>query len=587
MTVNEAIGEHPMRVVDEDAPVRVPGGLLSVGTEGRLVLRFDLARRRVGSVRQSLRALRGLDPELFLLPDEEEDLRSRISLVYPSEPLGTAPLWRTARAWRVDLPPRLPLVLDLLRFLTRSVFPALEDVEAVGPISPLHLRYSPGHAARWKLALTPAFDTTVADWVRADPPSWQWVSPAAVLGQRRWSRSYALGAVMHTVLQGGLWPDGLPAREQFQRLLRGRSGMRRRLLASARAALPRRLGEVAGSWEHLIADLLDAGGGATLTWPRAEQRVEELLSTLTIRRLCEAWQAEERQDIVVEMLDTFADASEGRIPWEETVEIRDKVGDLSGAMEAVRRSLEEGRQPVNLVHLMLLRRCATQGAQTRPWIEQLVEVMDRLPHGDIDEAFRVWISHVEAFHLGYPERALRRLGDPFHSDWDRLLALVLRARLAHDVGHSVKVSRLCKEGLALLDTLPGRGRPEPGQETEDSAAYVSCYLRLLDGVAHMGAVQRLGRPDFLGEAVQRLTRALADAQEVGAEDVERAAIGILAHLARFSALFADECFGRAAVGIRAVLHSLDVDREVLDSPGGTAVPWYDEERLFPAREGGG
>jgi hypothetical protein len=556
-----------------DPSSRLPIGELQAGAgeaiRVRLLGQFASAERLRAWLFQAQR----LDRRLFLVPEQLEEASGEPWLVYASETQAGRTFAEAMVEWRRSPSTRLPWLITLGRFLAQ--WARVQEMPDVGflPLSPEQLVYFPGQVGGWRVLALPPANLSMADWAQADPRVWMWAAPELVLGRASSSRHYALGAALHVLLAGDLFPPLLPPRERFRRLLRGRVGLPQQLRGAIAAALPASFDNEGLVLERFILDLLIPEAGRRPAADEVERRFTELERALAPRRLAARWEHEGHPELALELLEQLALlAPEASVPWATVARLKMTGGDLPGALAAAARGFP-GDEDAARMFRMLLRRLAESGNATRASLEEAIALLESSPH--FSDETRLAIAHIEARYLD-SEAALGHLQEPLADGWNEVRRAVLRARLLLEREEYEQVSRLSTDARARLVGMPGLPR---------AARYAEAYLLLLDGVANFGAVGRYKNPAFFGDAFQALSRSLECALSVGLDELRDVALRWLGWMGGFASQSPSPTISILHTVIQAYLSS-----RRLELPEGQElppeVPWYDAEFLLPESDGG-
>jgi hypothetical protein len=388
---------------------------------------------------------------------------------------------------------------------------------------------------------------------------------------------------LHQAFVGTLFPELLPARESFARLLRGRVGLPARLDAAAKSSLPRAR---AADAERIVALTLDCLSADPRRCPDAvalRQRFAEVDTQIKLESLIRHWEFENQASNAAKLaaLRQRSDPIEEPPPappanqdWSDIARKRRDAGDLSGALDAAWNSMRvEGPWHVRL-YLGIVQLIASRGFPTR---SELTTLLERLPEPIVerlDEADFLRMVHIKYRYLDIQGPELGRLDRNYASRWVEASSLLIRARLllGGDTAYQ-QASRMCVLARKLFEAMP-QGGGEAGW-------YARAYIDLLDGIAHVGAIGLFRDLSFCTDAFQRFTDCFRLAAKAGVESLSQASLRWLGWLANLTRGASEPPLSLIYAGIEGILRSQGLMMEEVSSGGIPEIPWYDEEILFP------
>jgi hypothetical protein len=553
-------------------------GKLMIGAEGEPIAYLSASRAARKAMRDWFDRLAVSCTGPLLFPRKFADGPKGFEIHYPKEPPGTTGLPAKVAEWSQDVPAAVPSILRLGRFVLDACRELARQGHGDALVAPGLIRFVPGTAEPWWLLPLPCSMATVADWSRADPETWQWLSADAVLGSSQVDPVRALGAALHHAVVGALFPETLSRREKFARVLRGRAGMRARLNAAAIAALPSTFAPDAAELERLVLDCLQPNAVRVADEEQVRGRFEELARRLSTDRLIRYWGFENKPAIVAKLaeLDRIEPEAlpESSQPWSDVAEERVKKGDLSGALDAAWNAIGTEGPSRARIYLSILQRMASRFPFP---VSEATTAIGRvaLQYGDtLEEADALRLIHLRLRYLNDPAVDLNLLNRRYESTWNHATALLIRAWLClRAKGGYNQVSKLCKEGRKLYESMPERGGA--------AGVYATAYLHLLDGIAHIGAVATFSNESFYTDAFEQFARALELSTSISAEDEIRASFHWLGWLAQFTRLYPDPPLSLVYAGTEAILRSQGLTTESFSKIGVPEIPRYDEDRIFP------
>jgi hypothetical protein len=562
--------------------IALPKGQLLDDGDGTLTVQVRASRPARREMRSWFERLAESRPRGVVSHDRLEDGQRGFEIHYEPQPRDSLAFDAAIRGWRDDPPASIPGVIELACFVlgVSSELAARGFGDAL--VAPATLRLVPGTPGIWRLVPMPTRGMSLADWARAEPDTWLWSTPAEVLNAAALDPVHRLGAALHHALAGPPFPEALPGRERFARLLRGRVGVPPRLNEAIRKALPRSLEEDADALERLILDCLDPSATVRPTPASVRERLTAITEKLATDRLIRYWGFENQPAIVARLkprdpIPATADGSSApptapAQPWDEQVPRLIERGDFAGALEAAWNDIQENGPSRIRFYLAVVQRIAARrpGPST-----EVSTALDRLLGGfgdRLDESDILRLAHIRTRHLGEKADRIGMSHRKFDSRWNDATARLMQARMLLTTGQAYnQVSRLCKEARGLYESMPDRGGK--------AALYATAYLNLLDGIAHVGAVSLYRNPTFYNDAFDALGRSLELATRAGDDPMIRACLRWFGWLGRFTR--AGVASSILSAGIEAVLMSHGLTIEAMAAAGIPEIPWYDEAWLFP------
>ncbi len=560
------------------ATLVIPKGKLvfAEGSEPIAYLRASLASRR--AMREWLERAGACYNLPLVFPRRPVDGPKGFEIHYQEEPRGAVGLSAKIAEWGQDVPASIPLIFGLAGFVLETCRELSRRGLGDALVAPCLIRFVQSTGNPWRLVPLPCGKASVADWAQADPETWQWLPADAVLGAFHVEPVRALGGALYQAIVGGMFPESLPRRSQFARVLRGRVGSDARLSAAVAAALPRTFAPDAADLDRLVIDCLQPGG-QRIDEKQAQSRFEGLTKRLSTDRLIRYWGFENRSDIATKLAELARPQpaetpQDTTIDWAERADNLVKCGDLAGALEAAWNSVL-GDGPFRARrYLCIIQRIASRYpfpvSEARAAIGRI-----SLQFGDqLDEADTLRLLHLRLRYLDDSTVELAHFNRRYESTWNEATAKVLQAWLLLHAGTVYnQVSKYCKEARKLYEAMPERGG--------ETGVYAIAYVDLLDGIAHIGAVSAFSNESFYTDAFERFGNALELAMSISAEDEIRASFRWLGWLAQFTRLYPDPPLSLIYMGIEAILRSQGLTFGSYSDCGVPEIPKYDEDRLFP------
>jgi hypothetical protein len=570
---------------DRDNVVHIAIGEMIFTTGGCLKIKLYKEYSKPGKIRTYLQNLKRLDNSRFLVPDadqmEMQDGRLYISI--SPVPNQLIPFSIVVKSWQKNPQIRIPVFIELARFLVESSRELNQEGISTLPFSPLFLFYTSDSNNPWRILVLPFFDNGIGDWALADPLNWQWISANTVLAGEIHNASYLCGCVLHYCLSGDLFPDLLNNQEKFERLLKGRTGRFSNLNRILWAALPATLAEERENFKQILTGLLESNSEIHTDSEQPQKYLEELEAKFSANRLASRWEYEGKPDVALDLLLTYADYTvPGKVPWSMIARLKEQKGDREGGLDARINALKFDANDAERDSIYYLHRLANviDGASLKVtgeyafFKEAFYKIESVLP-GNIDEFHALQMAHLETRYLRENNSALKRLDKDFNDPWNQVMRLMIMSRILNFQKKYPSVSRLCKKGIQIINKLPDQGL--------NNGRCVLSYLQILDGIAHFGAVGQLGDTSYLIDAFSRFTGALDVAVAIEAEDLINTSTQWLVFLEQYAVHFPHEICKTLKIGINAYLTAkkkagFEIPANIEGIP---SIPWYDENLFFP------
>ena len=542
---------------------------------GRLVLAED------GSVRASVRsaatpaksisavqAVVALQGGPFLQSSGFQQDADGLALSWPAGCRTGLPA--IAAGWRKSPASAIAEALNLARIVGQ----AASELDHLGPqrflLSPAQVFLCRDEAGRdcWGIATLPVQGATLADFASTSPDLLAWLSADEVLERAAIDRAYLTGAALYYCLIGDLFPEGLSQSERIRRLLMYRAGNPTRAKAVLSAALPKSLAGLGQRLADLMASVLVPALGRTLTAARVALELELLEGELTAPVLASAWESEGNVHFAAEILNAFARrVPEAEVHWGALARLRARTGDAAGAAEAAARVEPEPDEGVT--YIQHIRAIAARGPEGRAELEQVVSRLQGASVPPLTDEEFLFLVYAKGRWLGDASGALGLLSRDFEASWHQLIRAILTARFSAECGAWGDVLRQCREGRRMIDGLPDRGSA--------AGRYAFAYLDLLDGVAHVRAVELGTSEAYLEDALIKFENAWIALREFAPDELHTVTAGWLTALMRTIA--GKPGLDLLRLGAEAFCHSVGIDPSRADNAF-PKVPWASDERIF-------
>jgi hypothetical protein len=575
------------RAEEDTRSIGLPKGQLLVEPDGSLVAQLRASRTSRKDLRDWFDRFAASRPKGVVAHVSADYGQRGFEVRYERQASDAVDLATAIEQWRSDPPVWAPAMLDLGHF----VLGVADEMTGRGFVDALvslaTIRLVPGAHRQFWLVPLPTAGTSLADWARAEPDTWLWVTRETALGGAPIDPVYLLGAALHQAIAGPLVPEWLPNREKFSRLLRGRMGQPARLMTAVRNALPRSLEEDAAALERLIIDCLEQNPSLRPSTLAARERLSSLSEKLAIERLIRYWGFENQAATAARLeslVDRPAAQSSSTAPapappsqvvlWDEQVSKLLAHGDLTGALDAAWNDISENGPSRIRFYLAILQRMAGRLPGPSTEVNAAIDRLVGTYTARLDESDILRLAHIRMRHLGERTDRVGTANRKFASRWNDATAQLLLARRMLAMGESYNhVSRLCKEARGLYEAMPERGG-KAGQ-------YATAYLYLLDGIAHVGAVSQYKNESFYNDAFEHFGRALDMASRGGHDALTQACLRWFGWLGKFTAVAQGPPLSLLSVGIEAVLRAHGLTPASVAAAGVPEIPWYDENVLFP------
>jgi hypothetical protein len=567
--------------------IALPKGQLLVEADGSLIAQIRASRAARKDLRDWFDRLAASRPNGVLVHASLDSGGRGFEVRYERQTSEAVFLAAAIEQWRADPAISIPAILELGLFVLEVAGEIAGRGFADALMALTTIRVVPGPPRKFWLVPLPIAGTSLADWSRADPDTFLWVTRDTALGGAGLDPAYLLGAALHQAIAGLIVPAGLTAREKFSRLLRGRIGLPARVTTALATALPRSLEDDAAEFGRLITDCLEPNPGARPRLDSARKRLSSLTEKLAIERLIRYWGFENQQATVsrLEALVQRPPAPTGStteaaqpaapvVPWDEQVPKLLARGDLTGALEAAWNDIHENGPPRIRFYLAVVQRMAARlpgpSTEVTAAIDRLVGTFsERLDESDV-----LRLAHIRMRHLGEKSDRFGTANRKFASRWNDATSQLMLARRMLTTGQAYNhVSRLCKEARGIYESMPEKGG-KGGQ-------YATAYLYLLDGIAHVGAVSLYKNETFYNDAFEQFGRALEMASRAGHDALTQACLRWFGWMGQFTMIAQGPPLSLLSAGIEAVLSSHGLTTASVAAAGVPEIPWYDENLLFP------
>lgn len=587
--------------------VALPSGRLSLSEDGAASVLLRLSIRNRDALLAAVDSTSGLPSQRFWLssPCREDDMG--LHLTYPKPPGSVTPLTLMVKRWRAEPSVALVRALELARHLLH-VTGELEQLQSSRfPLSPAQIFAVRGEDGkeRWLVLPLPLERTAFADFIRADEDYWAWLSADEMFGTARSDRAYMTGAALYYCLVAPLFPAEVSRAERVRRLVLYRAGNPYLLRTALACALPEAEAEAASRLYDLITGLLVPPLGRALTAAQGLRELDYLCSELSPHRLACLWEMAgedhkcvQRAHAIIEALAVTTPDSE--VPWDAVERLREKVGDRAGAADAAAR---RHRSPEESSVMDYARSLLGAGEERREELERLTDMVRQMAAGtgahppsqqrgithadtavepkqgerQLSEEEYLYLTYVHGRWLGQADEALLWLRRDFSISWNMVVRCLLAARFAVSKEEWVRTAAHCRDGRWHVEQMPNAGG--------GYGRYATAYLDLIDGIAHVCAVQRQSHAsDYLSAAFDRLRRAWEGLRQIGATDDEAALTEWLSLLAELAGRYPQ--LGMLRLGVEAFLESRGVEQVSITHGGEPPVPWFDEPRVFTSLSNG-
>lgn len=570
----------------------------SAGARLRYSSLTDDERRRLLN---AIGNLSELNPELYLPPSSVRQQEESVDIYFQYEQRLESVASLRNKLSRAVLPAYLKLVETQFRLLSNWYDPPL-----LPPI-PCLMRAVVGQSAPWRLIPVPQLDLSLDKWAASDPEAWNCLNPKAVLEQFDPDDSYLCAATLHSLLAGPHISSRLSQWHGFRRLIQNRIEPQSMLGQTISQIVPATFEQEATEIRSFIAGyMIDS----TDRCSEAADAFSDVLHNLSLQRLVARWRRE-RQDTVADALqaehDRFSGAQDQAAaavddvidepppyqeeePWEPPPESAyDDISPVespepppdSGLPPVLDRMLhqipEEGHGAVRKF-LGLVQHFASMETESRETVTSAIallrQTISTVPDEKLlDESTDLQIAHISARYLNVDESKLSILRAPLTSTWNQAVAAALKARLGSTGKAYNQTSGLCRAGRQLIQTMPQHGG--------SAGNYLSGYLHLLDGIAHIGGAGAYKDNHFYADAFDQLRQAHDAARRINSVHLSEAAVAWLKQLHRVTAPLANTSSAAIHIGVSAFTSTLGIAVKSYDVVI-PEIPWYEDSVIFPA-----
>lgn len=492
------------------------------------------------------------------------------------------PLPSLVLAWRRSSASHLPQVLQLANSLARACREMDQLRTARFLLSPAQVFWCVAEdREHWELVPLPLLSPTMEEFAASSPDALAWLTPDAVLGTGGFDWARMVSVALYYCLAGEVFPRDLPQNERLKRLLQNRAGNQARLRSAITLALPKTLAGQGAEFSKFLWSLLSPSHTDSMNPAQVSRRFGEFLDEFSALRLAGAWEMEHNPHLALDILNLFARSSRPEeVPWQTLARLHALTGDADGAAEIKARHPEAGEaERVSLI--ARLRDLAAKGEEGREELEaQVARIRPGQPARQAshnaaspssappgDEEF-LYLAYVDGRWLGKVGEALQLLERDFSISWYRVVREVLAARLNAEQPSWPKVSWHCRAGRSVIEKLPDQGGT--------NGRYAAGYLDLLDGIAHMKAVEGGLGAAYLADSLVKLQSAWVNLHKVSPERKDASLGGWLATLTQ-------RMKERPELALMAISAEAFCQAEGIALSGETAnrqLPWFSEEFLF-------
>jgi hypothetical protein len=410
----------------------------------------------------------------------------------------------------------------------------------------------------------------VSDFVAASELSTVWLSGDELLGTASTDRCYLLGAVLYYCLVSDLFPHDVSRGERFRRCLSFRAGNLATARTTIQSSVPKALAAVATQLAEFICAVLGPSYGRAISPAQAVLELERFRREFAPPQLASLWEAEGNNPRAVAILNAFAlSANKSEVPWQALARLRKVIGDTAGAAQALANVVQSPEQK-RAVFISKTHAAGRSGSEGRAEVERAVARLSETGASTMDPEEFLFLTYMNGRFLERCDESIELLRREFTISWHKVIAGVLVARFAGERGRWIEVSKACKDTRPIVSKMPDTGGIR--------GRYALAFLNLLDGIAHVRAVEAGYNPDYLNDAFVRFEKAFMEIRDSGFEDLRALALTWLEILAKgtatrpsLQALHQETEAFRRSIGAGPVAASDDAV---------PSLPWFDESRFF-------
>jgi hypothetical protein len=581
----------PAAAVAERKEWLTPVGTLVLSDDGSIQATVRYGRADGAASMTAPPAFSALGSPFFLEFSDFQQQTDHLALYWKPHGVRVTPLTAIATEWRREPAVHLPEAIQLVQTIGR----ACRELDHLRPLrflfSPAQVLLSIGEDGlrHWAFVPVPLNAATYADFATSSPDVLAWTAADEVLsiGQPDWG--YLMASALHYCLVGESFPAHLPRNERIRRLLLSRAGNPALTKAVLMAALPRAMAATGAALGEFVSSLLGPIHGRLIPPTRIARDFDRLQEDLAPTRLAAAWEAERNYHRAVAILNTFAQTGPAeQVPWETLARLRDLTGDAAGATK-IRTTILPAKAGEPELLIAKVRAIVARGPEGRPALEEAVlqlqtaeqaarplraglqstQSSTSTPHAGLSDEEFLYLVYVNGRWLGHLDESIQLLTRDFPVTWYNVVKLIVTARLLVEKQAWTEVSWNCREARRIIEKMPGHAGAN-GQ-------YTLAYSDMLDGIAHLRAVEN-GLPSaYLSDGLVRLENAWIGLREFSPDELEPCLAGWLTAITRKLAAYPE--LALFSLGAEAFCQSLGKPGESA-MPEPLSVPWFAEEHLF-------
>jgi hypothetical protein len=554
-----------------------PSGHIERTSDGPLRAFVRMSIRNKDAVMAAVKAVAALTGPPFLRcsGSQQQDAEG-VWLTWPAPAGRLSELTGLVPAWRREPARYFTLACDVVQ----CVRTAASELDHIYPLrfllSPAQafLHQAEGGGEQWTFLPLPVEGASFHDFATASEDASAWLAGDDLLRGAVTDRAYIIGAALYYCLVGDTFVSDLAPRPRVQRKLLNLAGNAKSAQLAFAAALPKSLAGNAESLSRFVMTLLTPSFGRPITPAQAVHEFERMQTELSAPRLAAAWQAEGATARALSILERFAhSAPKADVPWDLLARLREDAGDRTGAA-AARRNIARSPQEEEASLVQDMRVAAALGVEGRAELERGVA---RLRSGLAGKAKRrlsdetfLYLVYVNTALLGNTDESLQLLKRDFAVSWHAILKAILMARLSASRSDWIEVGRCCRDARQGIGRLPDRGSRR--------GRYALAYVDLLDGLAHMGAVDAGQDSGYLIDAFEKLQAAWSGMQEFQGNELEPPILAAFARLAQTA--LAQPKLATLASGVRGFCLTVGIPANTTEARLAPPVPWIPERALF-------
>jgi hypothetical protein len=559
--------------------LRIPLGELIIKNKEDFSVRLEGSFKMINRIKSVIENFSCLDSSYFILPDIKTIAINAETLSYSyKKTVNTIPLSDFTKLIRQDFQANFPYIVELCNFLKiclEKLSSMQNNILLPTPITLFFLKNTPG---AWRLMPLPAIDLKTEEMVDVDDNIWQTIPINYIRERTKINQQYVIGSILYYCFFDKLMPSDLSRYEKIQRYLMGRININDSLKDVILNSLPKSFEKEGNSLSEIIISFLNCNSNNPINSDKTDE-LHLLLKDLNSDRIITRWEYEERCDIALKILLNISENIESEnVSWERIARLKERQFDKIGALEARINSLrykQEGSLRSGILYLQnqisTPRDTDINGDYTL--FNSFIEVFELNLSISNNELYQLHYAHILMKHLNRVEDAKKYINKQYTDTWVQMLQKLMQIRIFCINKEYIKVSKLCKQELQLLEKI---------SIDEDKMHFVKSYLHIIDAIAYFGAVATFNDTQLFVDSFKRFTKGIDIALDCN--DLHLIIIGIqwLKHIQNLLYVFPQKIRVLIETGLDVYLTFLKSLNKEIPSyiEGFPSIPWYNDCLIF-------